>query len=369
MKTIWKVVIILIAVGLVLSLAAVWMGASRWVYWDKRGPQIAQETRITELALDAFQSIDIDAEFADIEFIEADAYGIDIRYFDSDVTWSAEDGNLKINFRAQKRYHINLSFSNTNSYIKVYLPANAQLGKVSVQADSGDIKLGSFQAEDVRIQNSFGEMRIYSITCSALQINLNSGDFSGKNLTVAGELDYKIKFGASSFETVKAKSLRIDSNSGDLAVDGCIADMIDVKNNFGVSKYETVTAKTLAIDSNSGDISINACRLESLSINQKFGEITATNLVSSKTKIDANSADIRLSGDFSGRTDITNAFGSVKFTTSLAKEAYTYDLYTEFGDVTVDGSKGRNSVHGGNSTEHFLYITNTSGDIRVDFSK
>ena len=341
MKNIWKVAIILIATGLLLSSIGLALGASRWVYWDKHGShivEISEEKRITWLDLERIDNIDINARFSDVEFITSDKYGIDIRYFDEDVSWSLDDGNLKIRSTVQtgnrnynKRFFdVNLNFDNPQSYVKVYLPADARLGTASVQTDSGHIRIGDFTAVEVQINNSFGNLDMYSISCGKMQIKMDSGEFSGKNLSVAGDIIYKNKFGS-----------------------GC---------------FETIDAKNLAIDSDSGDVILNGCRVESIDIKNDFGSITSNNLVSSKTDIDANSAEINISGDFSGRTNIYNKFGNIRFTTTKAREDYTYEIYTDFGDVTLDNNRLSGGVQGGDSSENSLYITNTSGDIHVYFA-
>jgi len=419
MKTIWKVVIIMIVAGLILSLLGMFLGASRWVYWDKHGSHIvdrSEEKRITRFDLEQIDNIDINAKFADVEFITSDQYGIDIRYYDEDVSWTLDDGNLKIAFSIQagnryfhdRYFDINLSFDYPQNYIKVYLPADVRLGAVSVQTDAGDMKIGDFRAGEVRINNSFGNLALYSITCDTLQIKLNSGDFTGKDLSVSGDIEYKSTFGASKFETIDARNFRLDSDSGDVAVKGCHVEGFDInntfgnldaysitcdelqikidscefsgkdlsvsgdivyRNKFGASKFETIDAKNLVIDSDSGDVTVNGCQVESIDIKNNFGDITANNLVSSQTDIDANSAEINISGEFSGQTIINNKFGNIRFTTAIAKENYTYDIYTDFGDVIFDNNRRNGGIQGGNSSGNGLYITNANGDIQVNFSR
>jgi len=414
MKTLWKAVIALIAAGLIFSLSGVLMGASRWIYWDKSGPQVvasSEEKRITELDLAQIENIDIDANFSDVEFIKSDKYGIDIRYYDADVSWSLSDGNLKINFDVQTRnryFGINLSFNYPSNYIKVYLPADVALGAVSIKADSGEIKIGDFRAGDVRISNSFGKLDTDSITCNKLRIEMSSCDFAGKNLSVSGDIEYKNTFGSTKFETINAKNFTLRSESGDVTIRGCDVEGLDIqntfgrldiysitcnklqiemnacdflgkdlsvsgdilyKNRFGESKFETVTAKNFVLDSNAGDVTVKGCSVEGIDIKNTFGKITARNLVSYKTDIDAGSTEIDVSGTFWGQTVINNTFDDIRFTTSKAREDYTYDLSTVFGDVVIDGDKGRSSTRGGNASENSLEITNSNGNIRVYFAK
>ena len=338
MKTIWKVVIILVAVGLVLSIVGVAMGASRWVYWDRSGSHIVDvsaEKRITELDLEQIKNIEIKADFSDIEFITSDKYGIDICYRDEVVTWGLESGNLTVSVNNAVRvrprfFDINLSFTYPKNYIKVYLPADAELDNVSVYTSAGDIKAGSFNADYVQIDNDFGRLDVNSITCNRLKIKMSAGDFSGRNL-VSGDIEYR--------------------------------------NDFGKSKFETINAKSLNVNCSAGDIRLSGCKVESIDVNNDFGKITATDLISSKTNIYASAGDIDISGEFSGQTVIKEDFGSVRFTTSKAKEDYSYDVFTDFGSVMVDNSRVRGGTQSGSSAVNSLYITNSAGDIHVNFGR
>jgi DUF4097 and DUF4098 domain-containing protein YvlB len=418
MKIIWRVVIILIVAGLILSLLGVALGANRWIYWDKRGSHIvdkSEEKRITKLDLEQIDNIDIDSKFSDVEFITSDKYGIDICYYDEDVSWSLDNGNLKIRFSVQASYRnfsnrffdINLSFDYPRNYIKVYLPADVRFGTVSVQADSGDMKIGDFHAGEVKINNSYGNTDVNSITCDKLQVELNTSGFTGNKLSVSGDIEYKNSFGLSKFESIDARDFKLDSNSGDVTVNDCDVNGFDInnsfgsidtysitcdklqiktnscdfsgkdlsvsgdiiyKNKFGASKFETIAAKNFLIDIDSGDLTVKGCHVESVDIKNDFGNITANNLVSLKTDIDASSAEMNISGEFSGRTNIKNNFGNIKFTTSKSKDDYTYDVYADFGDVTFDNNELRGGAQGGNSSENSLYITNSSGDIQVYFA-
>lgn len=376
MKTIWKVVIILISAGLALSIIGISLGASRWVFWDISGPHVADsgyEKRITELDLEQIKNIEINLDFADIEFIEADKYGFDIRYFDREVTWNLDKGNLTISSKGKRRVHffdINLNFQNlSNDFLKIYLPADSSLGAVSVETANGDLKIGSFSADNVRIDNSFGKLDLYSIVCNKLQIGLDNGDFMGKNLSVTGDFDYEKDFGASRFETIKAQNIRISSSNGGITLNGCEALNVEINNDFGNISANNLIATKTGIEISNGNVGLEGCRVETITVKKDFGKVSAINLISADTSINASNGDIILSGEFTGRTVINNDFGDVKITTSKPKESYTFDIYTEFGSVTFDNNKVRNAINSGNSAENTLNITNSNGDIQVYFAK
>ncbi|MDR2712070.1 MAG: DUF4097 domain-containing protein [Clostridiales bacterium] len=381
MKTAWKIAIIVTALGLILITIAVFTGASRLVYWDTNGPHVINsdyenEKRITELDLEPFENIEIRADFLDVETITSDRYGIDVCYFEGDLTWSLNKGNLIIDFKPKKNIHFfNFSFGSVElqNYIKVYLPKDAELGTFFAKTDMGKIEAGEIRANEVQIINSFGDLDIYSITCNRLQIEMDAGGFSAKNLSVTGDIKYKNNFGASRFETVSATNFVLNSDAGEVSVNGCSAQSIDAKSGFGSSRFDNTNANSFVLNSDAGEVTINGCQAKSIEIKSNFGRINAKNLVSAKTDIKSDAGEIDVAGEFLGQTVIKSEFGNISFATEKAKEDYTYDIYAGFGSVTLDNNfdnnRVRNSAYGGNSAENSLSITSSAGDIQIYFTK
>jgi len=337
MNRIWKIIILTIVVGLVFSVVAMGMGASRWVYWTFQGVHIVDtgdEKKITELNLARIENIEISADNSDIEFIQSDQYGVEILIYSGDVQWGVENKKLSISFGDQggiRFFDLNLSFRYPRNSIKVYLPADALLSTVSVKTSAGNMKLGDFRAGDVWIKNSFGKLSVDSIACNQLEIEMNAGDFTGKNLSVAKEIKYR--------------------------------------NDFGSSKFEAVGANDLNVQCSSGGIEMNRVTAANVNVRNDFGNITATDLTSLSANIHARSGGINVSGTFTGQTVIHNNFGNIRFATSLSREDYTYDLSTDFGSVSVDDSRSGSSARGGNESANSLKITNSSGGIQVYFGR
>jgi DUF4097 and DUF4098 domain-containing protein YvlB len=337
MKNIWKLIAIAIATGLVLSIIGISMGASRTLYLSNTGIHIAGggESRITELDLGYFNSIFIDASFSDVEFVAADKYGVDIRGYDMEWHWTLEGEILTISHERRSRIQIlnfGLSSNSNRSYVKVYLPRDAELENVAIKSGSGNVKLGNFRADSVEITNSFGDVELYNAKSDHLMIDMNSVNFTGSNINVQS-LFYNNRFGNGRFQTVSAERFTAESNSGDLELTGCV---------FG-----------------------------EISITSSFGKITANDIVSSRADIQANSGDISLNGDFTGETIIQSNFGNVKLSTSGEKEEYSYDISAKFGRITLDGERLENdtSIKSRSLSENSLNITVSSGDIEVYFSR
>jgi len=334
MKIIWKIIIISIAVGLVLSMLGYYMGASRTLYWDRAGIYTTSsgECHITEPDLGEFKSIYVDAGFGDVIFVSSDKYGIELYGNNMEWFWTLEGGVLKISHNRGARIQImNLNvFPTERNYAMIYLPDNTELETVSIKANSGDVKLGNFHATSVEINNSFGDVDISNTTSDHLQINLNSGRFTGSDL---------------------------DTRS------------LVYNNSFGDGRFKQVNAESLTADSNSGDLVFTACEFGEMNIKTSFGDTTATSLVSLATNIRANSGDVNIAGEFSGETVLHADFGGIKLTISGEKDDYSYDISTKFGDVKFDGQRlgDQVGINSGSVMANHLKITASSGDVSVSF--
>jgi len=339
MKTIWKVILIAIAVGLVLAILGLFMGASQSVVLNQKGVHIADEieSRITESNLSAFKNINVKAGFSDVELIKSDHYGVDAYSSESEWDWSLDNGTLSVTRKShQTVWVMNFNFSTSSTsrnYLKIYFPDSAVFDSIDINADSGDVNLGNLRADSVKISNSFGKVAVNSVVCDTLQVGTDSGDFSGSDIT-ARNLIYGNTFGKSVFKSIKADRFTATCSSSSITLSGC---------EFGNSV-----------------------------ITSSFGEIRADSFTSSGLDMNLNSGDIDLSGEFSGDTVIRSSFGTVSLVTSLKKDDYTYDLSNTFGDITIDGdtrSGSNSSVKGGTAAANSLRITVSSGDVEVRFGK
>jgi len=338
MKTVWKVVIILVAAGIMLSVIGLSMGASRALYLGRAGVYIddADKVWIKEPDLGHFKNIDISATFGDVEFLSSDKYGIELYGREEDWEWAIDGETLSVKYKLKQKMSMKISLFDFNwnedrDQVKVYLPAGVKLETVTVRTDSGKINLSGFSADDVQIHNSFGNVELSGIVGDKLRVELDSGSFSGNNLN--------------------AKTLHYN-------------------NKFGKGDFRAINADVFTAECDSGDLVLNDCVFSDTTISNSFGKITASGIESPKTNISADSGDINLDGRFSGETIINAKFGGVKLVTSMKKELYSFDISANFGKVTFDNNRvGSNtSVISGNTLENHLKIHADSGDIEVVFA-
>ncbi len=213
MKKTW----IIIAAAVIFSLAAVLVMSRVIVYSDETGYHVANRNAAQIFAdKDAwnFQNIEIQTDSSNIEFITTNQYGFEFMA-DSiiNTVYTNENGKLTIT-QSSKDLLFNLNIGSTkDDYIKVYVPERAELKNVKITGKNATITLANLKAENVDITSVNGNI---TITLVGEKKDYNSNiSADGGTLTVDGSVveTYQQE------NTDAAKSIKINSSSGDVMVD------------------------------------------------------------------------------------------------------------------------------------------------------
>jgi len=324
MKNIYKLAVILIALGLALTALGTVLGAGRGVYINKSGVHVlknsknAEARKISERHKNIFfDNINITAKSADIKFVKSDNYGVEITYYDDfyELVYDigeTEDGLLNINFKERGVYFFSWNLSQNKSSVLVYLPESAFIDKVTVTTNSGDINLSGFSASDITARTSSGNLDINNVSTVRMSVN---------------------------------------TSSGDIYINDVSADNMGVNVSSGNINFDSVSAVHMSVKTSSGDV-------------------TAGGLYTSGLSVTASSGNIKLNGGFKGESKIRVSSGDVKIVTSESVDSYSCVLSVSSGRITYDGitapgKKLSNEL----SRENTLEISASSGNIDVEFKR
>lgn len=407
MKTFSKVVIIAVAVLLALGLAftvfGFMTGAVSWVYWDRDGLHVPQRGRqdnaasqavMSQSDLEAFTSVDIDADLADIRFIPSDGYGFEIAYSDQSPTpmWSVDNGRLKItkrdpnsregnrwfnvDFSRTRWFNIDLSFlpfvsdRDIDEHIYIYYPRPAEFDKLKLSVALGSVEIGSLTAGDISINSSFGSVGAADINCRTFSAGLSAGALSVKNIS-ATTFSVKNSFGESIVTGVTSSTLDINVNSGALELTDCRCGSADISNDFGAVKLTRFTADWANLTLNSGKLDMRNVTVEDIDISNDFGETAGRDIDFGAAKVRSGAGKIQLAGDIRG-ADIKADFGSIELALTRPRDYYSYDLRTDLGSIRVDSDRysgtAASSVSGGGDRP-LLKVSANSGSIDISFGR
>ena len=258
---------------------------------------LGKEGKITELDLESFKNIEISALSANVDFKNADQYGIDISSYEGEVNWSVQEGSLKISQQQSDGITL-LSLSpdtnNKETNITIYLPKNAKLEDVSVKLNDGNLSIDGADAKSLYFICTFGNIDLNKTMAENIAIEMMGGVFTGVDLT-AGTLQYK--------------------------------------NKFGTGIFDQIATQTFNAQSDDGNIEIRESNMEDITVNSQFGNITTEALSSLKADFHTLKGTMNLRGDFWGESVIGSELGDISFATTKEKEDYTYSISTCLGEL------------------------------------
>lgn len=271
MKKLGLVIGSLLIFGMIFVLAGLSLGGETSIYWDKSGVQSPRggedrPARISELNTEAFVNISIAMVNHDVEFIVSDSYGFEIvSRNNSQITWHLQNGSLAIKEKFRRGF-FDLDFSflrKGDSYLKVYIPADAYLEKVFVNTVNGKVELSGFTCALLDVNVVSGRVEIEDVSADILKINGVSGTLAMRNCN-AQSVNICTISGKISISGLKSNGLSMDSVSGRIAVSGELLGRNEINSVSGrvsllISGSADEYSKQFSLIS--GSLSVNGQRL------------------------------------------------------------------------------------------------------------
>ena len=188
---------VLLGLGIIFVSVGISMGAKTSIYWDAAGihPESGDEEhqiQISELNLEPFRNISVGMVSHDIEIIISDGYGFEmVNNNNTEVAWSLQNSTLAISEKSfRKRFSLGFNFSRNafknRSYLKIYVPANAVLGNISVSNVSGGTEIGNIAANTLKMNSISGRLDMSNCSAQNVNINIVSGKVSISGLKSGG---------------------------------------------------------------------------------------------------------------------------------------------------------------------------------------
>lgn len=388
-KILWLSIGVTVVFGLLLAAIGFSLGASMWIYTDRTGVHVMDteerdpaENNIVERNLDPFGSIDISLEYADMEIVPAQAYGIEIHSYRDwvEFPWSVENGVLKIEekwkpSRAQTTY-FNFQLGGyweptaLKSTVKIYLPASAQLEDARITNDNGDMQLSGLQSRQLSIVSEYGKVCADRLQAEILTVKMGNGNFTSDN-AVTGGAAIRNEYGDVAISNMTAQTLDVKMDNGTFNIASSSIEDIVAASEYGKLLFDDLAANSLGAAIVNGEFSVDRSTVHRLEIASEYGKISANALTSGDTTVSAGNGDTVLIGKFTGNTTISSEYGNVKLTLADEKRYYDSDLFTDYGDIKIDGEtiNSKRGYMNRGSGGHQLKIMADNGNIEVHFAK
>ena len=267
-STIWLAIAIITIIGTALAVVGFTSGASTTLYIDKNG--IHRESEATNESHDTgeIKKLDINASSAHIDVIASDKYGYEIiSRTGSNFDNSYENGTLKIKQRYGFRLNI-FSIYTGEDVIKVYLPADALLGDITVKNSSGKVNVDSINSDNTYIRIDSGKAQIENTVGKRVKVDVSSGNVNISNVK-AENFDVVLSSGKINADRLDSNGLNLYISSGKANLSGKLGGTNRIKVSSGtvnmdITGDKSSYSKILSVDS--GSIKIDG-------VKTKTGEI------------------------------------------------------------------------------------------------
>ena len=165
------------------------------IYTEKNMNHFVSEKK----AIKDISSVNINCSYADIEVIASDGFYLeyDFYYVTEEPELTIEDGALHFDDTGMNQGSYSISQKESN-YIKLYIPTSVKFDELNLYTSSGDISAGSFMANAMTIENSYGDVILTHAMIKDGTIKLSSGILK--------------------VEDVGAENLRLENSYGDINV-------------------------------------------------------------------------------------------------------------------------------------------------------
>lgn len=341
---------ICILAGAILTIAGRLMGGRPGFYIDARGVHAAGSSNHPDpaecsMVLDEFDSMEIHADYADIELIPSDEFSIEYRLIGSLGTPVCEVRNGKLTFQEAERFSaFNIGFftmdpavSEPDYFIRVKIPKDTKLSDAVFDIESGNLDISSIQADTLKIKDEYGDVTL--------------GRYQGKRLDVIME-------------------------SGVLSLGTVNTAQADLSNEYGSILISEASGGSLSVQMESCDLKIGTVDFPDVNITDDYGTVNIDEASGDSLTVQMESCDCQIDRmDFSD-TEITNSYGDIRLGLPGKIEHYGFNLISEYGDIRIgdktltDDSEGSDVIYkaAGNG-QKTVAVSCESGNINIQSVK
>ena len=221
-----------------------------------------------EAAPEACTSLELDVATADIEVRVGDAFRVEYALYDAPQI-TQTDGVFRLK---EPEHGINVigisGFSGQDAYVRVTVPAGAQLESVKLDSSTGVLTVSELACKTLTVDLSTGDANLIGVSADVLTADASTGSI---RLTDCAVKDAQFDVSTGSIEArnlTVTESLRADASTGDVALDirGQAADFaMELESGTGAVRvdgkdqgddYSSSGSIPITVDTSTGDVTI-----------------------------------------------------------------------------------------------------------------
>lgn len=343
--------IILYFTGFFLGESVIGIGINRdgfQVYtWNQTKMKETDILETIDSELDAFQSIDMSASYANVEIKESDRFKISYKTAaNHSLSYEIKDGTLYVdqaNNTASSFNYMFIGFSGIqssnireNESITVYIPENTELSKVSISNDCGNTNLSALNASSVSLYMDYGDISLTDVSAPVIALNINTGDLKMDNIT-ADTLTVTTDYGDAALSAIDASSIITKVNTGSLNIKDIASGIFETVIDYGDLQLSSIDTDSLSVKINTGDLTMADITANTFIADIEYGENNAERItISGNTDITMGSGSLYMKDAAFHTLTADNEYGNVSLRFSSPAADYSYDLFTEYGTIKIE---------------------------------
>ncbi len=295
--------------------------------------------------LEDFSEASITISYANVAIIPSDGYYLE---YCLDGTCEAPAYNIsngKFEFKegaVQRKYQFNMNpfgypfiyYENQEPfYLNLYVPKEQYFELLSIYNDSGNVDIEQLQAKKAELTLDYGNLNLENFTGDSLSLTLDSGN---------------VEFG-----TISCKEFTVYNDYGNLTGDNLSA------------------STSVSAELDSGNFEVQQLSTDTFSLTNNYGNTDIYSFTSANGTFSIDSGNLSLlDADFKNIT-VSNDYGNADLELRQAITEYNYDLFAEYGTISVNGKTletnddGESSYQKDNGKDRKIKIGCDSGNITI----
>ncbi|MDF2485309.1 MAG: hypothetical protein K0R46_1477 [Herbinix sp.] len=216
------------------------------------------------------------------------------------------------------------------------------------------------QMSSINIKDSSGDVNIQGFIAEELDVTVSYGDFTMKE-AAALDAEIVLSSGTSKITDFQAKELDFTNSYGN-------ADFTNI-NTTDLRLSEDTTYDKFNVTMSSGDVTIRGLVSNTIDISDSYGNITMDGLTSDELELNLSSGNCEITNGDIISSDISNSYGDVTLAMLGSSADYALDLDTSYGKIRVDGDRFEEHLTTNEGAARRIMTELSSGDVTVEFTK
>ncbi len=264
------------ATFLVLIGCILFAGVMSMLGWDfTKLSTTKYETNTYEVG-EAFDSISINTDTADIVFALSDDGKCRVECHEGENTKhsvAVENNTLVVGTNPKSwYYYIGLSFDSPKITVHlpstqytsllidestgdIEIPKDFSFNNVDISLSTGDVHFCGSASEIIKIKTSTGAIRVENISAGALDLKVATGKVTVSGVTCAGDVTVGVSTGETYLSDTRCKNVISSGSTGNISIENVVAEeKFSIRRSTGDVKFDSSDAAEIFVETDTGDV-------------------------------------------------------------------------------------------------------------------